>query len=415
MKKIIRFSRFFLPAVIISSVIAIAGIVGYIVKGGFNLGVDFQAGLMQEVQFAPTAFSLTWAGRGNATLSFDRSGLYIVVSGVGVESSTHTFAFSEYETLGALSQALGSRLEGLNAGLSAPPETSSQWLVFSARGNPALGETPYVAHYLNPRSAEISIASVREAMAGFGQAVSVQSLGQPADRHFMIRVEDKRESGGTGVPVDKIISVLEEYFGSGEVVMLGSDYVGSRFSKNLTDQAGILLGLTLLLILVYASIRFKPQYAIGAVLAIVHDGLIMVAFVVWTRMEFNTSTIAAILTILGYSINDTIVIFDRIRETRRIFPDDAFVDVLNRSLSETLSRTIITTITTMLAVVSLFIFTTGSMKDFALALLVGMVSGVYSTLFIASGFVSLWERQKTMREKRKLAGPVPVKAVSGNL
>jgi preprotein translocase subunit SecF len=135
-------------------------------------------------------------------------------------------------------------------------------------------------------------------------------------------------------------------------------------------------------------------------------------------MEFNTTTIAAILTILGYSINDTIVIFDRIRETRPLYPDDSFVDVLDRSISETLSRTVITTVTTMLAVLSLYIFTTralyqnglsfavklsavfgehSSMKDFALALLVGMISGVYSTIFIASGTASLWE---TVRNKR---------------
>jgi preprotein translocase subunit SecF len=166
------------------------------------------------------------------------------------------------------------------------------------------------------------------------------------------------------------------------------------------------MGLTLLLILIYASVRFKPQFAIGAVLAIAHDALIIVAFVTWTRMEFNTTTIAAILTILGYSINDTIVIFDRIRETRRIYPDEKFVNILDRSLTETLSRTIITTLTTMLAVLSLFIFTTGSMKDFALALLVGMVSGVYSTIFIASGFVNLWDIQAKKRSGKKFV-PAP--------
>jgi preprotein translocase subunit SecF len=163
------------------------------------------------------------------------------------------------------------------------------------------------------------------------------------------------------------------------------------------------MGLTLLLILIYASIRFKPQFAIGAVLAIAHDALIIVAFVTWTRMEFNTTTIAAILTILGYSINDTIVIFDRIRENRRIYPDEEFVLTLDRSLTETLSRTIITTLTTMLAVLSLFIFTTGSMKDFALALLVGMISGVYSTIFVASGFVNWWDIQAKKRPKKKPA------------
>jgi preprotein translocase subunit SecF len=158
--------------------------------------------------------------------------------------------------------------------------------------------------------------------------------------------------------------------------------------------------LTLLLILVYASVRFKPQFAIGAVLAIAHDALIMVAFITWSRMEFNTTTIAAILTILGYSINDTIVVFDRIREVRRLYPDDGFTELLNRAITETLGRTIITTLTTMLAVLSLYIFTSGSMKDFALALLVGMVSGVYSTIFIACGFTSLWQKYMNTGKRR---------------
>jgi preprotein translocase subunit SecF len=402
MKRIIRFSRFFLPAAIFSTIIAVAGIIGYFTKGGFNLGIDFQAGLIQEVQFAPTAFSLSWSGRGNATLSFDRNGLYIVLSGAGVEGRTYSFPFAEYRTIDALTQAF-SRVEGVNARLAAPSGTDSRWLVFSTQGNPYLGSAPYAAHYLNPQSSPISTATAREALVSFGQSISVQNMGRPEERHFMIRLEDKSGGGEASVSAEKIISALEGVFGEGDVVVLRSDYVGSRFSKNLTDQAGVLLGLTLLLILIYASIRFKPQYAIGAVLAIVHDALIIVAFVVWTRMEFNTTTIAAILTILGYSINDTIVIFDRMRETRRIYPDDAFVDVMDRSLTETLNRTIITTITTMLAVVFLFIFTSGSMKDFALALLVGMVSGVYSTIFIASGFVNLWDIRKTKREKQKLA------------
>jgi preprotein translocase subunit SecF len=216
----------------------------------------------------------------------------------------------------------------------------------------------------------------------------------------MIRAEDKEEGQSLS---EHITGVLENYFGAGEVAVLRSDYVGSRFSKNLTDQAGILLVFTLLLILIYASIRFKPQYAVGAVIGILHDAAIIVSFVIWTRMEFNTSTIAAILTILGYSINNTIVIFDRIRENRRIFPDDAFVDVLNRSLSGTLSRSIITTLTTMMAVAPLCLFVTGSMRDFALALLVGMASGVYTSIFITTGFVNFWELSKAKKEKRKLA------------
>jgi preprotein translocase subunit SecF len=211
------------------------------------------------------------------------------------------------------------------------------------------------------------------------------------------------EAAGDGMNSDDIVRRLEDSFGSGEVVVLRSDFVGSRFSKQLADQAGILMFLTLLLILIYASVRFKPQFAIGAVLAIAHDALIMVAFITWSRMEFNTTTIAAILTILGYSINDTIVVFDRIREVGRLYPDDSFTSLLDRAITETLGRTIITTLTTMLAVMSLYVFTSGSMKDFALALLVGMISGVYSTIFIACGFALFWQKHLKKEKRGKSA------------
>jgi preprotein translocase subunit SecF len=434
MKRIIHFSRGFFPAAILSAALIIAGIAGYIALGGFNLGVDFQAGLIQEVQFAPTAFSLTYRGLGNASVSMDRNGLYVVLSGSGVEGITYSFPYGEYPTIGDLTSALSSAAEGLaveedaGAGVAA-----SRTLIQSTQGNPLLSSTPYGVHYLPPGAAPIDIADVRSSLIPLG-TVSVQVLGERAEeRRFMIRIDDRDLNSTEGVPAEKIIAALKTNFGEGGVAVTRSDYVGARFSKQLTDQAGLLMGLTLLLILIYSSIRFKPQFAVGAVLAIAHDALIMVAFITWTRMEFNTTTIAAILTILGYSINDTIVIFDRIRETRRIYPEDSFVDVLDRSLSETLGRTMITTLTTMLAVLSLFIFTTkalyggdvpvgtviravftehNSMKDFALALLVGMISGVYSTIFIASGFAQLWDRlaHKKVAKSRAVKAAVPAKA-----
>jgi preprotein translocase subunit SecF len=407
MKRIVRFSALFLPAVILSGVLILTGVVGYFAKGGFNLGVDFQAGLIQEVQFAPSAFSLTWSGQGNASVSFDRGNMYVVISGAGIDGVTHTFPYAQYSGIGALTGALAS-VEGISVTTRAPADAQSAWIVQSTQGNPLLGSDPYVVHYLPAGSPEIFIEDVRTSLQSLG-TVSVQVLGEKTDRRFMIRMEDS-EIEGEGIPADRIISTLERTFGAGGVAVTRSDYVGSRFSKQLTDQVGILMALTLLLILIYASIRFKPQFAIGAVAAIAHDALMMVAFITWTRMEFNTTTIAAILTILGYSINDTIVIFDRIRETRRIAPDDSFVNILDRALTETLSRTIITTVTTMLAVLSLFIFTTGSMKDFALCLIIGMISGVYSTIFIASGLVYLWDKLAKKRAVKKRAVPVLARA-----
>jgi preprotein translocase subunit SecF len=392
--RIIRFSKGFLPAVIISSVVIVIGIVSFL-KDGFNFGVDFSAGLIQEVQFAPPAFSLTYAGQGNASFSMSRSQLDIVVSGATVDNTAHVFPFAQYSTIGSLTNGL-SLIEGITVDSRTGPEISTAHLIQSSRGNPMLGPVPYVIHYLPPGSPLIPIDEVRTALDPLGNA-SVQVLGNAEERRFMIRLED---NASERAPAEAVISVLESVFGDNSVAVTRSDYVGSRFSKQLQNQAGLLFIATLALILVYAAIRFKIEYALGAVIAIAHDALIMVTFICLTRMEFNTTSIAALLTILGYSINDTIVIFDRIRETQHIYPDDNFEHILNRSITETLSRTIITTITTMLAVLSLFIFTTGSMKDFALAMLIGMISGVYSTIFIASSFVYYWRRKPRVKAKK---------------
>jgi preprotein translocase subunit SecF len=393
--KTVRFSRGFVPAIIVSGVIIIVGLVSFI-KDGFNFGVDFSAGLIQEVQFAPPAFSLTYAGQGNASISMTRNQLDIVVAGANIANTTHSFPFAQYDTVGSLVSGL-SAIDGLTVKTVAQNETPVIYLIQSARGNPALGTSPYIVHYLPPGSSAIPIDEVRAALSPLG-TVAVQVLGNEEERRFMIRMEDN--AAGEAVPAEKVISTLESVFGENTVAVTRSDYVGSRFSKQLQNQAGVLFLATLVLILLYASIRFKIEYALGAVIAIAHDALVMITFICLTNMEFNTTTIAALLTILGYSINDTIVIFDRIRETQRIYPDDNFEHILNRSISETLGRTIITTVTTMLAVLALFIFTTGSMKDFALALLVGMVSGVYSTIFIASSFVFFWKKKAALKGKK---------------
>ncbi|MCL2264735.1 MAG: protein translocase subunit SecF [Treponema sp.] len=402
MKKTIQFSKFFVPAAIISFLLIVIGVFGYIFNNGFALGVDFQAGLIQEIRVAPTAFSVRWNGTENANLTHDRNNIYIIISGLGVESKTHSFSFSEHATINSFANAMRQQLEDIDITVpSSAGNINSQWLLFSTQSNPLLSSAnAYIAHYLNPQSKPVDISEVRTAMAGLNYSVAVQSLGNPQDCHFMIRVEDKDEER---ISSNELVQVLESYFGQGNIAVIRSDYVGSRFSKDLTDQAGVLISLTLLLVLIYSTIRFKLQYAVGAILAIMYDVLIIVAFMVWTRMEFTTLSIAAILTILGYSTNNTIIFFDRVRENLRIYSENSFIDILNISLTGILARTIITTATTMLAVLALFIFTSGSMKDFALALLVGMTSGVFTTLFIVSGFVNFWENQKIKREKKKLA------------
>lgn len=406
MKRIIRFSKYFLPAAIVSAVLIALGLVGLATKG-FNLGVDFQAGVNQTVQLAIPVGQVSYSGKGNAEMRISDEAVVLVFSGAEVEQKTTTVAFSSNPTIADVAKSLAAEA-GVEVSLEADQGSqASNLLVATYQGNTLLSRGALTLHRAPAAEAErfASIDLVREAVSSLGQ-VSVQNIKPTEAQRFLIRVQDEgTDPHFTETVRATLTKLLEDKFGQKRVVVLKTDFVGARYSEALSRSAVLLVSATLLLILLYSAIRFKIQYALGAVLAIAHDALIMVAFIVWTRMEFNATTIAAILTILGYSINDTIVQFDRIREERKLRPSDKFVDVVDSALTHTLWRTIITTATTMLAVLALFFFTTGSMKDFALSLFVGMVSGTYSTIFIASGFVEWWQRKVAKGNYKDKAAP----------
>jgi len=392
MKRVIRFSKFFRPAVIISTGLIIFGLIGYFTMG-FNLGVDFQAGINQTIQMAYPVASVSYEGKSNASLNVSDAAITLVFSGAEIEQKTVVLDYKTYPTVGDLAKALSGQ-NSIKVTLEPGAETlPSTLMVPTYQGNTLLNQNTVVLHRA-PASEQERFAStdkVREAISSMGQA-SVQTINPASSQRYLIRVQDEgKDPNFTSNARAATLAGLEAKFGKNKVVVLKTDFVGARFSQTLGRTSAILVIATLLLILLYSTIRFKIEYAIGAVMAIMHDALIMVGFVVWTRMEFNASTIAAILTILGYSINDTIVQFDRVREERKLRPTESFRDVLDYALSVTLGRTIITTAATMLTVLSLFFFTSGDIKNFSLALFVGMVSGTYSTIYIASAFVLWWQ------------------------
>ncbi|MBQ6028227.1 MAG: protein translocase subunit SecF [Treponema sp.] len=224
------------------------------------------------------------------------------------------------------------------------------------------------------------IEDVRASLSGIG-GVSVKKLGSAADS-YQIRAGVAESEGG------KITEALVNKYGEGNVDVLKTDFIGSSMSSSLARQSIFLLLGTMLLIWLYATIRFHWDFALGAIVALLHDICIMFTFITWSQLEFSTTTLAAVLTIVGYSINATVVILDRVRYNLPLMEVKNFKDLLDQSLSDTLARSIITTVTTLFAVVALFLFTTGSIKDFALAMTVGLLSGCYSSIFISSGFIS---------------------------
>jgi preprotein translocase subunit SecF len=322
-----------------------------------------------------------------------------VVSGLGSEKTTHSFGYLQYKTAGEMLAALNT-VSGIEAKLEVPENTPVSNLFTSSSLSRTLSasKTPV---YIADTSQVHSIENVRSALQSIPD-IAVKSVGDARENSFQIRIGDDGSDPEMSKKTQELIyNLLCNEFGSDKVAVIKTDFVASQFSKTLVTQSIILVLATLFLIWIYATVRFKWDFALGAVLAIIHDALVMLAVMSWTQMEFNSITIAAILTIVGYSINDTVVVLDRVRENVRLVKTNKFVDIINLSQTESLSRTIITTVTTMLAVVSLYIFTSGSMKDFAFALLVGMVSGVYSTIFISSAFISLTRKNWTPSEDER--------------
>ncbi|WNY66986.1 protein translocase subunit SecF [Borreliella lusitaniae] len=180
-----------------------------------------------------------------------------------------------------------------------------------------------------------------------------------------------------------IIDGLKKTFDA-NIEILDSYFIDSNFSSTLRSKSIFLVLGTFTLILIYVALRFRLSYAIASILSIFHDIFFIVAFLGVFRIEINSYIIVAILTIIGYSLNDTIIIFDRIRDNVRRLTDNTFLNVLNISISQTLSRTVLTSVTTFVAVFSIYVFTEGSIKDFSLVFMVGVIVGTYSSVFIAS-------------------------------
>jgi len=224
------------------------------------------------------------------------------------------------------------------------------------------------------------VGEVRDALAekGMGSAV-IQSQGEEA-----IAVRVKSEEGQSETISDEIFSVISERFPELEPSLELVEMVGPQVGADLRRKGILSLVYAILGILLYITLRFQFRFALGAVAALVHDVLITVGVFSIMGIEFTLPIIAAVLTIIGYSLNDTIVVFDRIRENIRRHPKEKLAVVVNESINQTLSRTILTSGTTLLVVFCLFLFGGKVIHDFSFALLIGILVGTYSSIFIAS-------------------------------
>ncbi len=388
MKKIHNFSKAFLGCAIFSALVIVLGIAGIFVKG-INFGIDFEPGLLEEVRVAPTAIEVNYAGPATVTLDVSATGIDVVISGTGAENETRTFTFGQNPTVSAIAESLNT-VDGITARVRSSESADSYSLFTNSAATSRLSSDVSFRLYAQSEELKVTIDDIRATMSGLN--VSVKELGTEDNRSFQIRAKATDESATNQKLQEEITSALQNKFGSDNVAIIKTDFVGSTFSKSLMLKSILLAVLTILLIWVYATVRFHWDFALGAVVALIHDFLIMFTFISWFQIEFSSTTLAAVLTIFGYSINATVVILDRVRANLKNTEAKKFTEVLDKSLSETLSRSIITTITTLFASVSLWVFTDGAIETFAIVLTIGLISGCYSSMFISSGFIALVRR-----------------------
>ena len=244
---------------------------------------------------------------------------------------------------------------------------------------------------------DVDIEDVRRELRGIGMGDStIQHYGSKDE--ILIRM--MRSPTRIGGLQDEIIKALEGSFGQGKIELRRTEVVGPQVGAALRKQAALAMAYALIGILIYITIRFEFRFAVAAILALVHDVLITLGAFAVTNKELSLPVIAAFLAIVGYSLNDTIVVFDRIRENLKLFRRESYEAVFNRSINETLSRTILTSLTTMLVVLALFFLGGEVIHDFAFALLVGIVVGTYSSIFVASPILVFWQR--LMPSKKRL-------------
>lgn len=256
------------------------------------------------------------------------------------------------------------------------------------RGKQALGVDFLGGDNITLRfSQKVDTDKLREAITKAGLTEPLiqyqQALGGGPE---LLRITSGYDTGG------KVASVLTNTFPTAKFETAALDKVGPTIGKEIQQTAIVAMLLSLLGILIYVAFRYEFSFAVAAVVAVVHDVLMTVGIYCLAGFEFNAPTVAAVLTIIGFSINDTIVIFDRIREDLKLGVRGSFKDLINQALNQTLSRTIITSGTVLLATLALYIFGGGAIHDFAFAFLAGIITGTYSSIYIASALVLWWHK-----------------------
>ena len=241
-------------------------------------------------------------------------------------------------------------------------------------------------------SENTSAAKVRGALKDLGlRNMTIQQFGTQSDE-FLVRAQES--STELESLAAKIKATLEKTYGAGKVEIRRTEMVGPKVSKALRNQGLMAVLFAIIGMLIYITWRFEFRFGAGAVIALVHDVLITLALFSLFNKEIDLTIIAAFLTIIGYSVNDTVIVCDRIRENMGKYPKEELSPIINRSINETLSRTVMTSGMTLLAVLALYFFGGTVINNFAFAMLIGIIVGTYSSIYVASPVILFWKKAK---------------------
>lgn len=255
------------------------------------------------------------------------------------------------------------------------------------------GGTLVHVRFTNP----VEIGAVRAALADVGGEVSVQEFGT-APGEYLLRVpESASDLAGFGARIEE---KLDGTFGEDAYEVLRTEAVGPRVGQDLRRKGILAIVVATVMMGLYIALRFEIRFGVGAAAALAHDVLVAIGALILMGYEFDLTIVAALLTVVGFSVNDTVIISDRIRENMRKIRRQPLGVVINQSINETLSRTILTTGTTLLVILALFVFGGSVIHGFAFALLVGITIGTYSSIFVASPIVLAFEKRAPARSER---------------
>ena len=362
------------PAVFLSTIVNLAIIIG-IAAFGFNLGVDFAGGTVVELKFNHDITSEQVRERAQ------KGGLQdVTIQNIGpADENSFLLRMGGVTQLNEESATKArTAIEGLGTIRNVYPDLANGIINFRS-------------------STSLTPDAIKKAVEGSGTGVQeVRELGESQSGGFDYQVV------ASGM-ADKVYAALGQGLEKPDFEQRRVDYVGPQVGKQLRNRGIMALLYSMVAILIYVAFRFDFKFGPGALVAMVHDVIMVAGYYLVSRREFNLTSIAALLTVVGYSVNDTIVIYDRIREDMAKFKGKPFAEVINIAVNDTLGRTILTSTTTALSLVGLLIFGVGEIFDFAAAMLVGIVVGVYSTIYIASPLTIWLDERAAAREARQQA------------